>query len=253
VKIGDEAALAGISYDFGKSGVTKARIASFESVTRYFLKGYDWALGVESVLDPHENEAVVFKDFFAAGLRMPPHPILLDVLHKFQVQLHQLTPNAIIQISKFIWAVTSCGGHPTADVFTHHYEQYYQNKKIHLEGYDTTFVAQFGCISFHSSRFGNRVRLTPAMRNKWMSGWDGNWFYCWVPEEQRANVWGKGSYPLSSMMTRLNYLTKDPSSCGLEDANFVAFVEVTSIVKGRNAMEEFLASGLWSLSEKFGF
>jgi hypothetical protein len=54
-------------------------------------------------------------------------------------------------------------------------------------------------------------------------------------------------------MTRLNYLMKDPSSCGLEDANFVAFVEVTSIVGGRNAMEEFLASGLWSLSEKFGF
>jgi hypothetical protein len=56
------------------------------------------------------NEAVVFKDFFAAGLQMPPHPVLIHILCKFRVKLHQLTPNGIIQISKFIWAVTSCGG-----------------------------------------------------------------------------------------------------------------------------------------------
>jgi hypothetical protein len=41
VKIGAEAALTGISYDFGKSGVTKALIASLENVTHYFPKGYD--------------------------------------------------------------------------------------------------------------------------------------------------------------------------------------------------------------------
>jgi hypothetical protein len=40
VKIGDEAALASISYDFGKLGVTKARIASLEGIAHYFLKGY---------------------------------------------------------------------------------------------------------------------------------------------------------------------------------------------------------------------
>jgi hypothetical protein len=96
VKIGVEAALAGISYDFGKSGVTKARNASLESLARYFPKGYGRTPGVESVPDLHENETVVFKDFFAVGLCMPPHPILLDILHKFWVQLHQLTPNAIV-------------------------------------------------------------------------------------------------------------------------------------------------------------
>jgi hypothetical protein len=102
MKIGIEAALAGISYDFGKSGITKAHIASLENLAHYFPKGYGRAPGAESVLDPHEDEAVVFEDFFATGLRMPPHPILLDILCKFWVQLHQLTPNAIIQISKFI-------------------------------------------------------------------------------------------------------------------------------------------------------
>jgi hypothetical protein len=49
------------------------------------------------------------------------------------------------------------------------------------------------------------------------------------------------------------YLTEAPSSCGLEDANFMAFVEAISNVGGRDAVEEFLASGLWPLGEKFGF
>jgi hypothetical protein len=55
-------------------------------------------------------------------------------------------------------------------IFAHHYELHYQNKKIHLEGSDTSFAAQFGCISFYPSWFGNRARLTPATRNKWTSG-----------------------------------------------------------------------------------
>jgi hypothetical protein len=44
-------------------------------------------------------------------------------------------------------------------------------------------------------------------------------------------------------MTQLDYLMEAPS-CGLEDANFVAFVEATSIIGGRDAVEEFLACGL---------
>jgi hypothetical protein len=187
------------------------------------------------------------------GMTMPPHPVLLDILRKFRVQLHQLTPDVIVQISKFIWVVTSYRGRPTVDVFAHHYELHYQSKKIHLEGSVTTFIAQFGCISFHPSWFGNWARLTPAMRNKWMSGWDGNWFYCQVSMEQKVDAHGKGNFPLSSTMTHLNYLTESPSSCGSEDANFAAFVEATSIFSGRDAVEEFLASGLWPLSEKFGF
>jgi hypothetical protein len=76
-----------------------------------------------------------------------------------------------------------------------------------------------------------------------MSGRDGNWFYCWVPVEQKVNVRGKGSYLLSSTMTHLNYLMEEPSSCGPKDANFVSFIEETSIIGGRYAVEEFLASG----------
>jgi hypothetical protein len=70
-----------------------------------------------SVPDPQVNEAVVFEDFFTAGLHIPPHPVLMDILCKSEVQLHQQMPNAIIEIGKIIWAITSCRGHPTIDIF----------------------------------------------------------------------------------------------------------------------------------------
>jgi hypothetical protein len=68
-----------------------------------------------------------------------------------------------------------------------------------------------------------------------------------VPTEQKIVVRGKGSYPLSSM-TELDYLTEVPS-CGLEDPNFAAFIEVTSIIGVHDAVEEILTCGLWPLSD----
>jgi hypothetical protein len=59
--------------------------------------------------------------------------------------------------------------------------------------------------------------------------------------ERKANVGGKGSYPLSSMMTQLNYLMEAPSSCDPDNANVAAFVVVTSIIGGCDAVKEFLS------------
>jgi hypothetical protein len=62
------------------------------------------------VPEPDDDEAVVYDDFFVTGLRMPPHSALGDILLHFQVQLHQLTLNAIAQLSKYFWTVGSFGG-----------------------------------------------------------------------------------------------------------------------------------------------
>jgi hypothetical protein len=74
-----------MSYDFRRSKVMKASLVSLESFTRYFSKGYARPPGVESVLDPRKDEAVVFEDFLDAGLRIPSHPDLVDILHKYWV------------------------------------------------------------------------------------------------------------------------------------------------------------------------
>jgi hypothetical protein len=167
------AALAGVTYDFWQSTMMKTHLRSLEYHSHYFPKGYGQPLCVESVPEPQADEAV-FEDFFTATLRMPPHLVLLDILCKFQVQLHQLMPNANIQINKFILAITSYRGRPTTYVFTQQYELHYHNKKIQLVGSESTLDTQFGYITFDPSRFASVLRHTPAMRNKWTGGWDGN-------------------------------------------------------------------------------
>jgi hypothetical protein len=83
----------------------------------YFVNDEARAPLSEAVPEPEDDEAVVYEDFFAAGVRMPLHPALADILLKFQAQQHQLTPNAIAQLSNYFWAVGSFGGVPSGDEF----------------------------------------------------------------------------------------------------------------------------------------
>jgi hypothetical protein len=88
------------SYDFSPSTVTIGHIRQLEALG-YFAKGSACELREEVIPELATDEAVVFENFFATGLRMPPHPALTDILVKFRVQLHQLTPNAFAQFSKY--------------------------------------------------------------------------------------------------------------------------------------------------------
>jgi hypothetical protein len=122
----------------------------------------------------------VFKEFFIAGSRMPPHPVLAGILLKFQLQLHQLTPNTIAHVSKYVWAVVSLGGIPSTDGFAKRYELHYQPKKIDFDG--AIVQAQFRCINFHVKHYGGvGARLMVVVKNKWSAGWTRAWFYCKVP------------------------------------------------------------------------
>jgi hypothetical protein len=53
------------------------------------------------ILEPNDDEVIVYEDFFIASLRMPLHLALGGILLHFQAQLHQLTPNAMAQLSKY--------------------------------------------------------------------------------------------------------------------------------------------------------
>jgi hypothetical protein len=97
-----------------------------------------------------DNEAVVFEEFFTVRLRMPPWPALAEILLKFWVQLHQLTPNTIIQLSKYFWVVIIFGGTPTSDGFTKQYKLHYQPKKMDVDR--VVLDAQFGYLNFHAKR-----------------------------------------------------------------------------------------------------
>jgi hypothetical protein len=64
VKIGAEADLAGMSFDFGRSKVMRGRILDVLSSYRFFPKGFARPPGIESIPVPKGDEVVVFEDFF---------------------------------------------------------------------------------------------------------------------------------------------------------------------------------------------
>jgi hypothetical protein len=53
------------------------------------------------------DEVVVFKSFMKAGLRFPLHKMLVEILKRFEIYLHQLTPEALTKIRVFMWAMRS--------------------------------------------------------------------------------------------------------------------------------------------------
>jgi hypothetical protein len=117
------------------SSITVGRICPMESLG-YFIEGSTREPGEEIMPEPNSDEVAIFEEFIAVGLRMPPHRALTEILLKFWVQLHQLTPNAIIQMSKYFWAVLSMDGEPSSDVFTKCHELHYQPKKVPIDGFD---------------------------------------------------------------------------------------------------------------------
>jgi hypothetical protein len=67
----------------------------------YFGNGVGRAPGAEEVPEP-EGELVVFEAFFAAGLRLPTHQFVVEVLRRFEVQVHQLTSNVVAALMKYV-------------------------------------------------------------------------------------------------------------------------------------------------------
>jgi hypothetical protein len=59
----------------------------------------------EVIPEPKDDEVVVFKSFFSAGLRFPLYEMIGEALKKFEIYLHQLTPNAIVRLNVYIWAL----------------------------------------------------------------------------------------------------------------------------------------------------
>jgi hypothetical protein len=136
-----------LSYVFGPSTITVGRIRQLASLG-YFIEGATREPGEEIVSERIEDEAIVFEVFFIAGLRMPPQPVLANILVKFGVQLHQLTPNSFAQLSKYFWVVMSFSGVPSSDVFVKCYKLHYLPKKVEIDEGD--MFQQFGYMNFHA-------------------------------------------------------------------------------------------------------
>jgi hypothetical protein len=120
---------------------------------------------------PEADEVVVYRSFMKAGLRFPLDKLLVEVLKTFEIFLHQLTPEAIIRMGIFIWAMRSQGLEPNARCFGNIHEMSYEMKATGKEQYHNNF----GCYGFmpHS----DVSYPVPTFRKRWPGAWMQEWFY----------------------------------------------------------------------------
>jgi hypothetical protein len=116
--------------EFGKS-IVKAEDIVLMKKLGYFGKNDDGLIrfaGDKVILESKDDEVIVFKSFFRTGLRFPLYEMISEVLKKFENYLHQLTPNAIVRLSVYIWALRNQGMSANAEVFCRVHELHYQTK-----------------------------------------------------------------------------------------------------------------------------
>jgi hypothetical protein len=127
------------------------------------------ASGDNNVPAPEENEVVIYRSFFKAGLRFPLSNFVVEVLKIYQIFLHQITPEAIMRMGIFVWAVRSQGMEPSAKCFCNTHELLYETKAI------DKYHNNFGCYGF--SARPNASHPLPTFRKRWPGSWMEEWFY----------------------------------------------------------------------------
>jgi hypothetical protein len=154
--------------DFEKSTVSEAdmpmmiKLGYFGEAERKLVR----FAGEETTPTLKNDEVVVFKSFFRAGLRLPLNEMIGEVLKNFEIYLHQLTPNAIVRLSVFIWALRSQGMSPDAEAFCRVHELHCQTKARADDLHEN-----FGCYNFAYRKDTKAPVLN--YRTKWPTGWKG--------------------------------------------------------------------------------
>jgi hypothetical protein len=159
-------------------------------------------------------------------------------MQKFEVQVHQLTPNAVVALAKYVWATTSYGGQPSVEVFAKQYCLHWQKRKIGHK------LAQFGSCTFTpKSRKTSMevVELVPCARNKWGNWWD-YWFYV-----SEAEVEDHPGLPAAIMCSH-HYVAYPPFEVAEDDENEGALRIAARTSSGCDLVEEFIGYGVWPLA-----
>jgi hypothetical protein len=217
--------------DFGKSTISEADLPKMVKLG-YFSEAKKELIrfgGEETIPKPGKDEVVVFKSFLKAGLRFPLNRMIAIVLKKFGVYLHQLTPNAIVRLSVYIWALRSQGVEPFGEGFCRVHELQYQTK-ARGDG----LHENFGCYNF-AYRKTTKFPVI-SYRSKWPAGWKFEWFYVKVDEDKDELVQSPLELTFGETRPRCNMIMGSPSQIALAE-----FRVISDHIDTRDLVQEFLA------------
>jgi hypothetical protein len=124
---------------FGKSTIKQSHLENMRG--RYFRDMSIVRAGGDNNVPAHEeNKVVIYRSFFKARLRFPLSKFVVEVLKTYQIFLHQITPEAIIRMGIFVWAVRSQGLEPSAKCFCSMHKLLYETKAMGKDSTTTTSV-----------------------------------------------------------------------------------------------------------------
>jgi hypothetical protein len=226
---------------FGKSTIKQSHLENMRG--RYF---WDMSIvragGDNNVPALEENEVVIYRSFFKAGLRFPLSKFVVEVLKTYQIFLHQITPEAVIRMGIFVWAVRSQGLEPSAKCFCNMHELLYETKAIGKEQYHNNF----SCYGFIARP--NASHPVPTFRKRWPGAWMEEWFYvkndlkAWedIKEIIMRPIWSR--FGLRRPKVEIDDAT---------EACQKAFSTVCSFIGSRDLIQEHIAFRVWLLVESW--
>jgi hypothetical protein len=176
-------------------------------------------------------------------------------LAAYNVQIHQLTPNSIPQVLKFLWACRTFAGDNDVDTFVRHFEIHWARKLITVD--DEEKEAQYGCCTFQMRRPGKNqapVELALAYKNKWANRWTSYWFYAPIAVVGRNLKQEEvTTFDLASHMVDLEVaLSLELTKASRSSASIGAFYQATCVINTRDTLEEFVAADIWPCQPRWG-
>jgi hypothetical protein len=223
---------------FGKSSIKQGHIEAMKG--RYFRDiPIVRAGGENNVPLSKADEVVVFRSFKKARIRFPLDKLLVEVLKTFKIYLHQLTPEAIIKMGIFIWAMRSQGLEPDAICFCNIHELSYETNATGKDQYHNNF----GCYGFVPQFEASY--LVPTFRKRWPGSCMQEWFYVKNDLSQREDVRGIVEGPIWScfgIRRPATALGNDIQTCQ------AVFNMVCTYIGTRDLVQEHIAYRVWPLA-----
>jgi hypothetical protein len=167
---------------------------------------------------------------------------VVEVLKVYQIFLHQITPEAIIRMGIFVWAVRSQGLEPSAKCFCSMHEFLYETKATGKEQY----LNNFGCYGFIA--LPNASHPVPTFRKRWPETWREEWFYVKNGLKAREDI--------KEIIQRPMWSCFGPRRPKVEiDGNVEecqrAFSTVCAFIGTRDLIQEHIAFRVWPLVESW--
>jgi hypothetical protein len=226
---------------FGKSTIKQSHLDNMRGM--YFR---DMSIvrvgGDNNVPAPQEDEVVIYRSFFKAGLRFPLSRFVVEVLKIYHIYLHQITPEAVIRMGIFVWVVRSQGLEPSAKCFCSMHELVYETKAMGKEQYHNNF----GCYGFIARP--NASYPLPTYRKRWPGAWMEEWFYVKNDLKAREDIMEVIMCPIWSRfgLRRPKFQIDEAA-----EACQKAFGTVCFFIGTRYLVQEHISYRVWPLIESW--